>query len=74
MIRQSIKHIPGVITVLFLCELTESQTQFCKETECSSLNVIGPYKLIGSDTTMRCGFVGMGMALLEEVSHCESGL
>ena len=40
---------------------------------CDSLNVIGPYKLIGSGITRRCGFVGVGMALLEEVCHCRVG-
>ena len=29
---------------------------------------------IGSDTIRRCGFVGIGVALLEEVCHCEGGL
>ena len=35
---------------------------------CGGLSIIGPHNLIG-----RCGFVGMGMALLEEVRHCGGG-
>ena len=42
--------------------------------ECGSLKVISPYNLIGSNTIMKCGFVGMGMALLAEVCHCWGGL
>ena len=38
-----------------------------------SLNVIGPYNLIGSGAIRRCGFVGVGVALLEEVCHCGAG-
>ena len=36
--------------------------------ECGSLNVTDPHNLIGSDTIRRCGFGGVGMALIEEVS------
>ena len=36
---------------------------------CVSLNAIGSYKLIKSGIIRRCGFDGMGMALLEEVCH-----
>ena len=39
-----------------------------------TLNVIGPHNLIGYGTIRRCGFVGVGMALLEEVCHCGCGL
>ena len=37
-----------------------------------SLNVIGPHNLVGSgSSTIRwCGFVEVGMALLEKVCHC----
>ena len=42
--------------------------------ECGSLNVTGPHILIGSGTIRRCGFVDVGMALLEEVCHCRGGL
>lgn len=42
--------------------------------DCGSLNVIGPHKLIGSDTIRRCHLVGVGMALLEDVCHCRGGL
>ena len=34
-----------------------------------SLNVIGPHRHIGSGT-IRCGFCGVGVALLEELCHC----
>ena len=33
-----------------------------------------PGKLIGRGTIRRCGFVGVGGALLEEVCHCGGGL
>ena len=33
-------------------------------------NMLGPE----SDTIRRCGLVGVGMALLEEVGHCKVGL
>jgi hypothetical protein len=32
------------------------------------------YMLIGSGIIRRCGLVGMGVALLQEVCHCEGGL
>ena len=38
--------------------------------ECDGLNMLGP----GSGTTRRCGLAGVGVALLEEVSHCGGGL
>ena len=37
---------------------------------CGGLNVLGP----GSGTIRRCGLVGVGVALLEEVDRCGSGL
>ena len=42
--------------------------------ECGSLNVIGPHNLIGSGIIRKCGFVGVGIALLEEVCQCGGGL
>ena len=36
----------------------------------SSLNVIGPYNLIGSGTIRRCMLGGVGMDLLEELCYC----
>jgi hypothetical protein len=33
---------------------------------CGDLNMLGP----GSGSTKRCGFVEVGMGLLEEVCHC----
>ena len=39
------------------------------EAECNQA-----HNLIGSGTIRRCGFVGVGMALLEEVRHCGCGL
>ena len=41
---------------------------------CGSLNAIGLHNLIGSGTVRRRGFVGMGMALWEEVHHCRGKL
>lgn len=40
---------------------------------CGSLNVIGPHNLIANGI-MRCGFFGVGIALLEEVCHYGGGL
>ena len=37
---------------------------------CDGLNMLGP----GSGTTRRSGLVEVGVALLEEVSHCGRGL
>jgi len=34
--------------------------------ECCGLNMLGP----GSGTLRRCGLVGVGVALWEEVCHC----
>ena len=38
--------------------------------ECGGLNMLG----LGSGTFRRCDLVGVGVALLEEVSHCGCGL
>ena len=38
--------------------------------KCGSLNMLGP----GIGTTRKCGSVGVGVALLEEVCHCWGGL
>ena len=35
-----------------------------------NVNVTGPLKLIGSGAIRRCGFIGVGVALLEEVCQC----
>jgi hypothetical protein len=37
---------------------------------CGGLNTLGPW----SDTIRRCGLVGVGVALLEEVCHCGHGI
>ena len=37
---------------------------------CGGLNMLGP----GSGTIKRCGLVGVGVTLLEEVCHCGCGL
>ena len=37
------------------------------------MNVTGPHKLIGSGTIRRCGFLGVGVALLEEVYAVGTG-
>lgn len=36
---------------------------------CGGLNKNGPHRLIGNDTFRRCGPVGIGTALLEEMYH-----
>lgn len=41
---------------------------------CVSLNVIGIHNLIGTGTIRIYGFVGVGMASLEEVCQCGGGL
>ena len=38
-----------------------------------SLNVIGPYKLIGDGSPERFGLVEVGKVLLEEVCYCAGG-
>lgn len=38
-----------------------------------SVNVIDPLKLLGSGTTERCDSVGVGVTLLEEMSHWTVG-
>ena len=50
------------------------RSAFIAKGRCGSLNVIGSHKLIGSGTISRCGFVGVSVALLEEVCHCGGGL
>lgn len=40
---------------------------------CGNWNVIGLHKVIGRGTFRMCGFVGVDMALLEKVHHCEGG-
>lgn len=56
------------------CILILLQEYGAQGVEYDSLNVIGPHNLIGSVTIRRCGFVGVGMALLEEVYYCGGGL
>jgi hypothetical protein len=34
------------------------------------LNENDPYRLTGSGAIRRCGFIGVGVALLKEVCHC----
>ena len=34
------------------------------------MDVVGPHKLKENGTTGKCGFVGVGMAMLEEVCPC----
>ena len=49
------------------------QAYGCQGMECGSVNVIRAHNLTGS-STIRRGFVGVSMALLEEVCYCGSGL
>jgi len=37
---------------------------------CGGLKMLGP----GTGTVRRCGLVGVGVALLEEVCHCGGGI
>lgn len=41
---------------------------------CGSLNVIGPHNLREIGTIMTCDSIGVGIALLEDVHHCEGRL
>ena len=38
--------------------------------EDGSLDVTGPHNLTGNGSITRCGFVGIGMILLEDVCYC----
>ena len=45
--------------------------------ECAGLNKFSPYRLMclnawptGNGTIRRCGLIGVGVALLEEMCHC----
>ena len=40
-----------------------------QDTMCGGLNMLGP----GNGTIRRCGLVGVGTAILEEVCHCGVG-
>jgi hypothetical protein len=40
-----------------------------RHTQCVGLNENGPYRFIGSGVFRRCGLVGVGVALMEEVSY-----
>ena len=42
--------------------------------ECGSLNENGTHGLLGNGTVRRCGLIGVGVALLEELCHCGHGL
>ena len=49
--------------------------------ECGDLNRFGPHRFMslstwprGSGTIRRCGLIGVGVALLEEVHHYAGGL
>ncbi|KAL6081794.1 hypothetical protein STEG23_030115, partial [Scotinomys teguina] len=46
----------------------QESSQFIQST-CGSLNVIGPNKITENGIIGKCGFVGMGVVLLEEVCH-----
>jgi hypothetical protein len=50
--------------ILTLCLINDEKEH------CGGLNMIGP----GSVTLRRCGLVGVGVALLEEVCFCRCGL
>ena len=41
-------------------------TMACYHTQCGGLNKNSPHRSIGSGTIRRCGFVGVGVPLLEE--------
>ena len=50
-----------------ICPYRQENTSVPVNKGSYSLNVIGPHNLTGSGTISRCGFVGVGMALLKEV-------
>ena len=52
------------------CIMILLQTYGSQGLEYGGLNVVGPCNLKGSGTLRRCGFVGVGVALLEKTCHC----
>ena len=42
--------------------------------DCSNLKVIGLHNLTGNGIIRMCGFIEVGMYLLEEVCHCGTEL
>jgi len=48
---------------------THNHTKTHQHKHCGGLNMLGP----GSATISRCGIVGVGVALLDEVYHCGGG-
>jgi hypothetical protein len=50
--------------------LRNQKREIANHQDCGGLNMLIP----GSGTIRRCGLVGVGVALLEEVCHCEGGL
>ena len=44
---------------------------WCQGVECGDLNENGPQRLTGNVTIGRCEFVGVGVALLEEMCHLQ---
>jgi hypothetical protein len=57
----------GSIVVILISSMRSRSRKrpFCKG-QCGSLNILGT----GSDSIRRCGLLGGGVALLEEVCHC----
>ena len=66
--------LPVQISALVLQNLTSQLHSPQNFPNYGSLNVIDLHRFIGSGVHRRCGFVAVGMALLEEVCYCEGGL
>lgn len=60
---------PGFIYQLFI-----KYQIYARYTSCGGLNKNGPHRPIGIGTSRKCGLVGVGVALLEELCHREWAL
>ena len=60
---------PGNNILRHSADSAHVEFSYCRTEITINLNIIGPQKTIGNGTIRRCGFFGIGLALLEEVSH-----
>lgn len=56
------------------CIMILLQTYNSQGVECGALNIIVSHNLIGRGSVRWCGFVEVGMALLEQMCYCVDGL
>ena len=71
-VRGQLAEVSSLFTIMCIpgTELRSSVLAASIFTNCGGLNMLGP----GRGTIRRCGLVGVGVALLEEVCHCGHGL